>query len=349
MKRFGRSLILGCWYLGLNAGVFAASELTFDVSAQPASLVLGDVDFYDNAPSAGFYLYHFDGKDIAETKLSRISSSGDEVTVSNSAGSESFTFLIKEFENHIAIHLTDMTGVGTGRSYALRLILSSNSSVCAYTLNDLMEASDGTTVTLNWPYLWGPVRPDGSHGSVVLYNDGLSGTARDAVLAEIWSAQGTAGYMVKPKVASWTETDVMAWVDAWATKFATLSKVSVAPVNETELYEMTDAYVIPSGANRVYMFSTIWRGEYQLNKLSMYDVNTDIFPGGKSDLMAYSDYLATHGAHLQLKSLGPAIGANDTRYVSSTAVDHRFSCWGRGTLAEAIDSYATTIKFRRGT
>ncbi|MDF7809618.1 hypothetical protein P4E94_19425, partial [Pontiellaceae bacterium B12219] len=329
--------------------VFSASELVFDAAAQPTSLVLGDADFFDNDAADGFYLYHFDGEEVTTTKLSTLSASDDEITISNPDGDETFTFSVEAYDHHLAIHLMDMEGIGTGRSYALSLILSAASNVCAYTLNDMMTASDGTTITLKWPYLWGRERPNGTHGSVVLYDDSLEGNERDEVLAEIWSTQGTAGHMVTPAVNSWTESDVMAWVDAWAEKFARVATVNLAPENEIELYEMTDALVFSNNANRVFMFSTVWRGEYHLYTLSLYDVNTNIFPNGKSDLIAYSDYLAEQGVHLQLKSLSPSIAASNERYVSSTAVDHRFSCWGRGTLAEAIDSYATTIKFRRGT
>jgi hypothetical protein len=122
---------------------------------------------------------------------------------------------------------------------------------------------------------------------VVLYNNSLSGSARDAVLAEIWSAQGTAGHMVRPAgQATWTEADVLSWVEQWVAKFAKIATVSVDAANKAGLYEMADTYVIPSGANRVYMFTSVWRGEYRLNYQTMVDVNTKIFPNGKSDLIA---------------------------------------------------------------
>jgi hypothetical protein len=338
--------------------VFSASELTFDTSAKPASLVLGDVDRYTSDSSAGFYLRYFDGKEIADTLLSNISTSGNEITVSHPDGLPSFTFRIEAYDQHVVIHLIDVQGIGTDRNRGLYLYLKANAAVGYFPLNGMSEGggSDwpyavGKTLKLDWPYLWAE-RDDGTHGSFVLYDGTLSGDDLDAALAEIWSEQNAAGMMVRPAgQTTWTPVDVLAWVARYAAKFSRISTVSVAPTTEDELYEMTDTYVIPSGATRVYMFSTVWRGEYHLDYQGMTDVNTNIFPAGKSDLIAYGDYLATngpapYGAHLQLKSLSPGIGQDDERYISSTSVDRRIATWGTGTLAEAIDLSATTIRFR---
>jgi len=340
--------------------VFSASELTFDSSGKPVTLVLGGENMLESDSSPGFHLRYSNGKEETDTRLSKISRSGDKIRVSDPNGQSSFTFRIDTYDNHLAIHLLDLQGIGTGRNYSLSLELGAK-DVAAYTLNDLMTTNadnrkrkgisrvSGDNTVLSWPYLWGRPRPDGTHGSVVLYNDGLSGSARDAVLAEIWSVEGMAGHMVRPAgQATWTQADVLSWVEKWVAKFSKLATVSVDAENEEELYEMTDKYVFPCGANRVYMFSTVWRGEYKLNYQTMADVNTRIFPNGKSDLIAYSEYLATHGAHLQLKSLGPQIGKNDERYISSTSVDHRLMSWCTGMLAEDVDVSATTIRFRPG-
>ena len=111
--------------------------------------------------------------------------------------------------------------------------------------------------------------------------------------------------------ASWAQADVLAWVDRWVAKFSKLATVSVGAENKAELYEMTEKYLIPSGANRLYMFPTVWRGEYKLINKSNEGINTKLFPKGNADLIAYSNYLAKHGAHLRLKSLVPQLVLND--------------------------------------
>ncbi len=334
------------------------SELIFDGSAKPVSLILGGEEMLKSNSSKGFYLrFSGDGKAI-DTHLSKIILSDNKFKVSDPEGEFEFTFQIEAYTNHLAIHLLEAKGIGTGRNYGLSLDLASN-DVAAYTLNDLMTVNadnqkrkNGLSISntvLSWPYLWGRPRPNGTHGSVVLYNNKLSGKERDAVLAEIWSEQGRAGHMVRPAgQVSWTPNDVLAWVDQWVATFTKLATVSVSGESLAELYEMTDKYLIPSGANRLYMFPTVWRSEYKLSHTSNEDVNLKLFPNGKSDLKDLSDYLAKYGAHLQLKSLVPHLGLNDERYFSPTYVEPRLLSWGSGTLVDDVDPSATTIRFQPG-
>ncbi len=338
--------------LVLPGMVFAASALSFDDYARPSQLVLGVKDMLRSGDSAGFTIRYSDVENVAEASLSQIATVGNKIKVSHSNGQLSFIFQIDTYPNHIAIHLLEAEGIGTGRNYSLSLSFNSK-DIAAYTLNDLMTANAGNRrrkhTELTWPYLWAWPRPNGTHGSVVLYDNTLEGTALDAVLAEIWSAQSNAGHMVRPAGQStWTEADVMAWVRRWVEKFEKMVVVSLAPKNEKELYEMTERLVLPSGANRVYLFSTDWRGEYTLRNLANESVAGDAFPEGKEDLLEYSNYLAKHGAHLQLKSLVPQMGHNDERYFSATHCETRLLSWGAGTLVEAIDRDDTTIRFKPG-
>jgi hypothetical protein len=326
-----------------------ASELKFDSSGRPTTLVLGGKEMLQFGSSTGFELTREGG---TSERLTHLTTSGDKIKVSGSDQKTSFTFQIQSYEHHVVIHLREAEGIGTGHGYSLRLKLKS-SDVAVYTLNDMMTANTGgrrrKDVELKWPYLWGQPRPNGTRGSAVLYDNTLEGDALDAVLAEIWSVQGTAGHMVRPAgQATWTKADVLAWVKRWVKKFETLTVVCIAPNNERELYEMTDRLVIPNGANRVYFFSTDWRGEYTLKKLSNESVAADAFPHGKKDLLKYSDYLAEHGAHLQLKSLVPQLGHEDKRYFSDSFCETRLLSWGSGTLVEEIDPGDTTILFKPG-
>ncbi|MGJ8639251.1 MAG: hypothetical protein ACSHYA_07630 [Opitutaceae bacterium] len=338
--------------LVLPAMVFAASELKFDAAARPSSLVLGEQEMLRSGASIGFTLSYSDGETVKEASLDQIATLGNKVKVAHPNGHLSFTFQVDTFPNHIAIHLLEAQGIGTGRNYSLRLNFNSK-DIAAYTLNDLMTANTGKRrrkdTELTWPYLWSWPRPNGTHGSVVLYDNTLEGSALDAVLAEIWSAQSTAGHMVRPAgQATWTEADVMVWVKRWVEKFEKMVVVSLSPKSKKELYEMTERLVLSSGANRVYLFSTDWRGEYTLRDLANESVAADAFPEGKKDLLEYSNFLAKHGAHLQLKSLVPQMGHNDERYFSATHCETRLLSWGKGTLVDAIDPNETTLRFKLG-
>ena len=330
--------------------VFSASELAFDGSGQPCKLVLGGETFLKSDSATGFNLRYSGGRDVTDTALRKIAISGNTIRVSHPDGKLEFTLRIDFFDNHVAIHLLDAQGIGTGRGYSLSLALDAN-NIAAYTLNNLAETNtgregrkrraraSGNRTVLTWPFLWARPRSDGSRGSVVLYNNELSGKELDAVLAEIWSTQAAAGHMVYPKVDSWTEADVLAWVDRWVDKFRRLSVISVHPEeSEQELYEMTNKYVIPSGANRVYMFQRSWR------ESSMTTPRKNIFPRGKADMIAYREYLAKYGIQLHLKSLSPQI--KEEKYLSSNHVDPRIMRWVSGSLAEAVNANATTIRFR---
>ncbi len=332
----------------LAAGVVsAASELVFDEAARPAKLVLGGMDLLAPGASAGFVLQRRGrGDEKTETRLSRISRSGSRIRAAPPEGTPSFTFQVDTFPNHIAIHLLNAEGIGTGRDCSLRLEFDSE-DLAVYTLNDLMTENSGSrrrkNTVLSWPYLWGRPRPDGTLGSAVLYNGRLRGADRDAVLAEIWSVQGRAGRMVRPAgQASWTEADVLAWVDRWVEKFSVIAKVSVGAETPEELYEMTERFVIPGGANRVYLFSRIWRAGGQ----GLTTVHPRLFPKGPADLAAYNRYLAARGIHLQLKSLAPQIDQKDRRYISPGFVDTRLMRWADGTLAADIDAAADRMMFR---
>jgi hypothetical protein len=341
--------VVGLWCLAFPVLTFSASELTFDASGKVDTLELGGRTILDSDSSSGFELVYEGGR---SERLNKISTSGDKIKVSNSDGEPSFILQIKSYDHHVAIHLLEVVGIGSGHDYGLRLKLNAD-DIAAYTLNDYMEENTRNTrrknTELDWPYLWGWPRPNGTRGSVVLYDNNLEGDALDAVLAEIWSVQSLAGHMVRPAgQPRWSEADVLAWVERWVEKFETMVNVCIAPKNEKELYEMTERLVIPCGANRVYMFSTDWRGEYTLYKLNNESVAADAFPNGKEDLIKYSNYLAEHGAHLQLKSLVPQMGRENERYFSATHCETRLLSWGAGTLAKEIDTGDTTILFKPG-
>ncbi|MGD9418416.1 MAG: hypothetical protein Q7R22_005700 [Verrucomicrobiota bacterium JB025] len=341
-------LVLGVAALWMGTApvrAFAQSELAFDGTGKSARLILGGQEFALSR-SSGFRFEHGEGKDKSVVDLSVVGTSGNELRVAAPGGMPAFTFRIDAYDKHLAVHLLHAEGIGSGRDCRLSLVLDST-KVAAYTLNDMMTANTENrrrkTTELVWPYLWGRPRPNGMRGSVVLYDGTLRGKQKDAVLAEIWSVQGTAGHMVRPAGRkSWTEADVLAWVDRWVKKFSTISKVSIGAENPRELEEMTKTYVLPSGANRVYMFTHIWRQRGH----GMTEVNTGLFPEGKADLLGYGNFLAERGIHLQLKSLSPQIDRDYAKYISPDHVDPRIMRWASGESVEDVGPSDTTILFR---
>ena len=128
--------------IGLFAvNAFAASELTFNSSARPSKLVLGGETFLESDSSTGFNLRYSNGRDVTETSLSRISTSGNTIKVSHPEGKSEFTFRIDTYDNHLAIHLLDAQGIGRGRDYSLSMEFDAN-NIAAYTLNNLLKLTD---------------------------------------------------------------------------------------------------------------------------------------------------------------------------------------------------------------
>ncbi|WP_372798391.1 hypothetical protein [Pontiella sp.] len=320
-----------------------ASELTFDSNGEPATLILNDVDRFEAASSDGFYLRHFDGEAYSTTKMQHIVTAGDTLTISESGGLPRFTVRIDTYDKHLSVHLMDVEGLDDEElhAYGLYLKLYSNASIGFKDLDDVIYSTGSDPVYLRWQYLWGE-NYKGKRGGAALFDGALDGAELDACLASIWANEDLphpAGF------STWTESDVLNWVEHYRTNIVDLNEVILEADSEQELYSLTDTIVFPNNAKRVYLHCQTWRGEYWPNYNGQTHVNTNVFPNGESDLKAYSDYLAAQGVKLRLHMVSFGIGKNDPDYVVG-AVDRRLASWGVGTLEEAVDSSESRLLFR---
>jgi hypothetical protein len=327
----------------LDSTVIADSELTFDSNGEPATLILNGVDRLQSDSSDGFYLRHFNGKDYSTTKMEHIVTLGDTLTISESGGFPRFTVRIDAYDRHLSVHLTNVEGIPEEelRAYGLYLKLYSNATIGFKTLDDVIYSSGSDPVTIRWMYLWGQTL-DGNRGGVALYDGALDGAELDNSLASIWVNEDLphpAGF------SSWTETDVLNWVENYRTNIVDLNEVILEASSAEELYSLTDTIVFPNNAKRVYLHCRTWRGEYWPNHNGQTHVNTDVFPNGEADLKAYADYLAEQGVKLRLHMVSFGIGKNDPDYIVGT-VDRRLDSWGSGVLENAVDSSETRLLFR---
>ncbi|VGO13854.1 hypothetical protein PDESU_02411 [Pontiella desulfatans] len=322
------------------------SEFTFNSDATPATLILNGVNRMGSSSDDGFYLRTFDGQNYSETMLGHASFSGDRMTVSESAGSlPSFTFRIDAYPRHVSIHLVDTEGIGANdRQYGMRLRLISNALVWMKSLDDVVDADtdeDDAWQDIYWKYPWA-AEADGTKGGVALYDGTLDGAELDACLASIWANEPIPHPAGQP---SWTEADVLAWVAQYRAKLGAMSQVQFEATNLADLYTLTDTVAFPAGVKRVYMHTATWRGEYWPNYNSITNVNTEVFPNGKADLVAYTEYLAASNIMIRLHNVGIPVGENDAEFLVPT-VDRRLDCWGGGTLEVPISSSDTRIRLR---
>ncbi len=331
------------------------SELTFEsAEGRPATLVLGGVDRFQFREQSGFFSYQFVDNEMVETRLTDIVTDGEYVTLTHPNGEAKFTFQVVPYDNYVVIHLVETEGIGTGRDWGVKLYLKGNRHVGHFSMNGMADCTTyvnpyrypmSSYVNCEWIYLWGE-HYEGKKGSIVLFDGTLTGTALDAVLAEVWSEQSALGYMVKPGgQESWTEADVLAWVTAYAEEMNDMTSVQMEAASLEELYALTDEYVIAQGIKRVYLHTLTWRGEYWPNTASHVNVNTEVFPNGKEDLKAYAQYLREHGVTLRLHSVSYGIGLNDPERIVA-GVDTRLASWATGTLDQAASATDTTLYFR---
>ena len=327
-------------YSQLNLG---KSDLAFNASGQVSVLKINGSDLMGTSSSASFTMYRFDGKVLNSTTGLTGSTNGNIYTLA-SGDSLKFTFRIDTYPRHVSLHLIGVEGIGKERNYGLKLVINSTGDLGYKTLSDLLTASYSSSskqLTLNWPYLHFNER--GNYGGVVIYKSGFEGYELDKILAEIWTTEE-----LMPKhagQASWTSSDVLNWVDLFATRFNDLSIVNLQPTSLKELYSMVDNIAIPAGIKRVWLSAAVWRGEYFLYKKNISDVNTVIFPGGKADLKAFADYLHDNNISLSGKNVSLGVGKDNPKYMQNK-VDRRLATWGSGTLEQAVGPNDNRILFR---
>ncbi|MGJ8672285.1 galactose-binding domain-containing protein [Rubritalea sp.] len=332
--------LIGLFYS--SSAVHAASDLTIASDGTVSSLVLWDTNRLANAGAGGFEIDSGDGNGYQDPQS--VSYNGDDVTVTASGGSPSYTVRILEREKYVAITLLDAQGVSEDDGSILRLSIKRSGDIGVKKFDDLVSIGGNSAYTrIEWEYAWHQ-RFNGSGGGFALYDGSLSDSDHDLALADIWSTESESDMPRPAGQTSWTPTDVLAWVDQFATKFSNQTKAAVQASTEAELYAMTDDYVIPNGFKRVYLHCNTWRGQYFLTDQVIDDVNLDVFPNGQSDLKAYADYLEANGIQLQLHNLSLGIGLEDPGYIVGT-VDRRLASWGSGTLESEITESSTTIQF----
>jgi len=239
-KKKNRSVPLLClaWLTAMSC--LGASQLTFSSNGKPATLVLNGVNRYSSNSTDGFHLRYFNGQDVTDTLLGNAVTEGNLVTVSVSGGLPRFTFRIDAYDKHLSIHLVNVEGLADDemRKYGIRFQLNANAAIGFKTLDDVAEGSvSGGRLYAYWRYLWGQ-ELGGSRGGIAIYDYSLTGVALDACLASIWANEPLLPHPAGQ--ASWTEADVLAWVENYRTNIVDLNEVILEASSPAELYSLTD-------------------------------------------------------------------------------------------------------------
>lgn len=333
------------WFELINKNL-STSSLSFDNNGKPTSLIINGKEILNGGSTFNnFLLLKFNGIELETTSDFTTSVSGNELTVSANNENLVLKYRIDTYPRHVSMHLIDVIGLDSKRNMSIQFRFKTTDAIGHLAVTDMAESSfseGGSNYRAYWKYLSQP-DIEGYKGGLVFWDGSLTGRALDETLAEIWSTESN---MPKPaEQASWTESDILNWVDNYAAKFNNMTQMLLTPTSNTDLYSMVDNYVIPNNVKQVYLHNETWRGEYWLNYTSRVHVNTNIFPNGEDDLKAFADYLHDNDVLIHLHSLSFGIGKNDPDYILG-GVDNRLASWGKGKLEHAINSNDNVIYFR---
>lgn len=323
----------------------SSSSWSFDTTGNPTALSINGIDMFNASSSGGFYLVPDSGDDL---HLNFAEITDDTLKVSPAQGElPRFTFRIDRYQHHLSIHLINIepeNNLDEFRDDTLEFRFKTNTALGSFALSDLaFVGGSSTSIEFRWYNLWAALS-NGELGSVALYNNDeeLENSAIDDALTSIWMYEDLP---IPAGQSCWNEESIQEWVESYQSKFANFSEVRLEADSLDELYQLTDDIAIAHNVSRVYLHTPTWKFEYWPNNYSRTQVNTNVFPEGEADLIAYKEYLEQHNIMLHLHALAPGIGLNDPDYVSGE-VDRRVLSWGSGSLVEGISSSDTSILMR---
>lgn len=320
----------------LNIGETKAAE----VASPPAlGFTLAELLKPDQA---GFILLRFNGKSVIEERLQILSHEGSNLKVGfPDQPTPRFSFRIAEHQDYFLLRLDKAEGDFSGRDVSLRFRSGQSAGAEAFCLDYMVRnESSKSDLRLLWPHLWNP-NPADPLGAFAIIKHGPD-AARDESLAAIW-AEGTLPHPATGK--PWTKDAIKQWIDEFHAKFAGLSETTLSASNPAELKRLTE-WLHGTGVRRVYLHTDTWREEYWPVKRSFVDLNPNVFPGGRKDLIAYSDDLKKKGMLLRLHNVSAGIGIEDPEFFLTKKMDPRLAHWVTGKLEQPVGADDRVLYFR---
>lgn len=167
----------------------AQTELRFHPNGQPASILIGGEEHLKtSSPGKGFFLRIFNGEQIVEEKLDRVTTEGDTIVVTNQFKHPRFTFKVVEAPRHLSVHLVRAEGMPTDRGASLAFEANLTSPMQVIEIDPKMIAKvKSKALQATRAYLWHQ-SPDDPLGAFALYADGAD-PDNDLALAEIWATE----------------------------------------------------------------------------------------------------------------------------------------------------------------
>lgn len=342
----GRFIFVSLIALSVWTADAGASEpgITFGPDGAVSSLVLetGGGNLVDERnPGRGFYLEGRENGSSVDLPLKQLERQGDKLVVSPSRDKPlpRFTFEVTSHPRYLALKLKRVEGLPANQP-ALNLEIRCRAAVVAQGLDYMIHAGvKWQVLQAHWKYLWHR-NPGDPLGGVALYPAG-DPDKEDEALLEVWVSED----LPKPAIKEpWTKERARQWLEDFARRYADQTRMIIAAQSPRELYAMTEV-AERAGVKQVYLHTDTWRGEYWPVHQSHVHINPAVFPKGLDDLKGYAAHLRQRGMFLLLHTTSGCIGPHDSRRIAGH-VDRGLATWGRGTLEEALDPAATTVRFR---
>jgi len=160
----------------------------------------------------------------------------------------------------------------------------------------------------------------------------------DEVLYQVWASEG----LPHPKVkGEWTVARAKQWVADWTNTFRDHSIMYIGPRKPEDLKVLADE-AAAWGLSGVYLHLNSWGDRYWPSDRDNFEVNTNLFPGGRKDMVAFGDYLASKGLGLTFRTVSYSLGGKHPKYLG-TKPDPRLARWWSGTLVKDADAEAKNL------
>jgi len=250
-------------------------------------------------------------------------------------------FTVAEYERYTTLTICDWQGIADRSGVSLHVSVPFDGPLHLTELDYMTTCSRRKDIfQLDWlsPSKHFGVNPAG--GIAVFEAD--SDEEHDETLLHIWVEQGQPH---PSSGGSWDLEYARNWLVDWQETFGQHSQMVVNAESLEELYNLVP-YAEKAGIDEIYIFTNTWRPDlfWPMTDVN-WALNKKVFPNGRADLRAYSDFLAEKGIRLALHYVSGGFGLHDPVYVGSKP-HPELAAWGTGSvhidLAQDLATFAVT-------
>ncbi|VGO17696.1 hypothetical protein PDESU_06298 [Pontiella desulfatans] len=320
-------------------GTVAATHglaVVFDESAVPVSLINPEGDeLLSNTSSKGFYLQELDYSERRFDTLIDLGGGGYRFGISGST--EQFDLFIGGTNDYMTMRFLDLSGFALAGERFYFSLNGQSQNLQELELDCMVKANANRSVfRVERQNLW-ETSNSNKLGAFALY-EFKDTVQEDETLLDLWVNEG----LPHPAVTGvWDRATAEAWLDDWVEMAYDTSYLNIVP-DTVEEHDDFIPYAASMDAKAIYMWNSIWRGEYWLHYRQNDEVNPDMYPAGQTNLQAFSDGLAENGMSLMLHYLCGTIGEEDVEFTAG-AVHPDLQSWGTVTLTQSISAASTSF------